>query len=115
MPYPLGAADFDDDGRIEIAYVDRPHLARELVFVRLEGGRLREIARAPGFSAHRIGDTTITAAVRISSDDRAEVLLPDADWARILAVSLSEGRITARDQGKLSAARLARATKGPCD
>ena len=25
---PVGAADFDGDGRIEIAYVDRPHLAK---------------------------------------------------------------------------------------
>ena len=112
---PVGAGDFDGDGRIEIAYVDRPHLARELVFVRLEGGRLREIARAPGFSAHRIGDTTITAAVRICSDDRAEVLLPDADWTRILAVSMSEGRINVRDLGKLSAARLVRAATEACD
>lgn len=32
----IGAGDFDGDGQTEIAYVDRPHLARELVFVRVK-------------------------------------------------------------------------------
>ena len=27
---PIGFADFDGDGRIEIAYIDRPHLAKLL-------------------------------------------------------------------------------------
>ena len=34
---PAGWGDFDGDGQTEIAYVDRPHLARELVFVRYDG------------------------------------------------------------------------------
>jgi FG-GAP-like repeat len=53
---PAGIADFDGDGRIEIAFVDRPHLLGELVFARLEGKTLREVARLGGVSNHRIGD-----------------------------------------------------------
>ena len=47
---PAAIGDLDGDGRVEIAYVDRPHLRRELVFVRLEGDRVVEIARQAGLT-----------------------------------------------------------------
>lgn len=107
---PAGVGDFDGDGRPEIAYVDRPHLARELVFVRLEAGRLTEIARAPGFSNHAIGETSIASAVR--SCGRDELLLPDLDRRRLLAVRLEAGRVVTRDAGLWAGqAGLARAAE----
>lgn len=99
---PAGIADFDGDGRPEIAYVDRPHLQRELVFVRLEGDRLVEVARAPGFTNHRIGDVGITSAVRLCGG-QAEVLLPDAGWSRLMALRLQDGQVVAQDAGPLEA------------
>jgi hypothetical protein len=94
---PAGVGDFDGDGRPEIAYVDRPHLARELVFVRRNGDRLVEVARAPGFSNHRIGEDAILSAVRDCG--AAELLLPDLDRTRLLAVRLDGGGVTMRDAG----------------
>jgi len=85
---PVAAGDLDGDGRIELAYVDRPHLARQLVILRLSGRRLTEIARLEGLTAHRIGDTTITAALRPCNEVGAEILLPDADWQGLMAVTL---------------------------
>jgi hypothetical protein len=82
---PAGFGDFDGDGQIEIAYVDRPHLARELVFIRLDGDRLREIGRVGGFSNHQIGDRAITSAVR-NCGHGDEVVLPSADWTRLMTV-----------------------------
>ena len=108
---PAGVGDFDGDGRPEIAYVDRPHLARELVFVRLQGDRLIEIARAPGLTNHRIGDRFISAAVR-TCDGIAEVILPDAAWARLVAARLDGTRIVTRDAGPFRGANsLSRATR----
>lgn len=86
-----GFGDFDSDGRTEIAYVDRPHLARELVFLRLEGNQLREVARAPGFSNHRIGDSAIQSAVRNCGSGDA-LILPSADWSRILAARIGSAK-----------------------
>lgn len=95
---PAGWGDFDGDGRIEIAYVDRPHLAQELVFVRFVGGQLTEIARAPGFSNHRIGDSHISGGVRVC-EGRDTLIVASADWARALEVHLEGGRVVSRDFG----------------
>lgn len=106
---PAGVGDFDGDGRPEIAYVDRPHLARELVFVRQQGDRLVEIARIPGLTNHRIGDRTITSGVR-TCDGISEVILPDAAWARLIAARLDGAKVVTRDAGPLQgAASLTRA------
>lgn len=95
---PAGWGDFDGDGRTEIAYVDRPHLARELVFVRLTGNRLTEIARAPGFTNHRIGDSTI-AGDTLRCGSRDVLVIASGDWSRSLAVSLGPAGITTTDLG----------------
>lgn len=97
---PAGIADFDGDGRPEIAYVDRPHLARELVFVRLQGSRLVELARIKGLSNHRIGDRAISGGVR-DCGHGPEAVLANADWTRIMAVRFTSLRPQARDIGPL--------------
>jgi hypothetical protein len=83
----IGAGDFDGDGRAEIAYVDRPHLAQELVFVRLENARLQEVDRQSGLTNHRIGDETIRSAVR---DCASDVLVMSGDWRRIMAAKIGQ-------------------------
>lgn len=83
---PAAIGDLDGDGRVEIAYVDRPHLRRELVFVRLEGDRLVELARQPGLTNHRIGEDVITSGLR-DCGAGAEVVLANADWTRLMAAT----------------------------
>ncbi len=97
---PAGIADFDGDGRIEIAYVDRPHLRRELVFVRLERGRLVEIARLPGVTNHRIGDDFISGGLR-NCGQGPELVAANADWSRLLVIGWQDGPM-ARDVGAWS-------------
>lgn len=82
---PAGIADFDGDGRAEIAYVDRPHLLAELVFVRLDGDRLIETLRLPGLTNHRIGDAFISGGVR-DCGAGAELVLASKDWTRVMRV-----------------------------
>ena len=96
--------DLDGDGRVEIAYVDRPHLRRELVFVRLEGDRVVEIARQAGLTNHRIGEDFITSGLR-DCGAGAEVVLANADWTRLMAATPTDQR----DLGPFSAAAFAAA------
>jgi len=71
---PAGIADLDGDGHIELAYIDRPHLAKR--------GGLRTCNGAP------------------------EIITASANWSRIIASRLENGRITAQDIGSFSAAAL---------
>ena len=45
---PLGAADLDGDGHLEIAYIDRPHLAKTLRVWRLRAGKLTQLPPPKG-------------------------------------------------------------------
>jgi hypothetical protein len=103
---PAGIADFDGDGQVEIAYVDRPHLVGDLVFVRLDGTRLVKTARIPGLTNHRIGDDFISGGVR-DCGQGAELILASKDWTRIIGVR--DGQ--AIDLGPLPATGL---TLPPC-
>lgn len=98
---PVGAADLDGDGHVEIAYIDRPHLAKTLRIWRFRDGRLTEVASLPGLTNHRFGDPEIHGGIR-SCGDGPEIVLADAGWSRALAVRLVSGRIETRDLGAIA-------------
>lgn len=102
---PAGVGDFDGDGRVEVAYVDRPHLLRDLVFLRLEKGALVEVARLPGLTNHRIGDRAISSGSR-NCGQGDEVVLALADWTGLVAVRLQGGAAQITPLGDYSAERL---------
>jgi hypothetical protein len=93
---PLGAADLDGDGRVEIAYVDRPHLARILRVWRYDAGRLEQIAALPGVTNHRIGEPYISGGIR-DCGDGVEIIAADAGWRHLLAIQLHAGELAARE------------------
>ncbi len=95
---PLASADLDGDGRVEIAYVDRPHLAKLLRVWRLQDGAMVEVAQLPGLTNHRIGESEIGGGVR-DCGAGPELVLADADWRRVMAVRLDGGALTARPIG----------------
>jgi hypothetical protein len=100
---PVGAADFDGDGKIEIAYVDRPHLLQMLRLVRLEGGELREIARLRGVTNHRIGWSYIPGGVRTCTG-RPEMILATGDFLANLSVfwRAEEQRLDTKAEGRFT-------------
>lgn len=95
---PLGAADLDGDGHMEIAYVDRPHLAKTLRIWRYKGQSLTEIAVEPGYSNHKIGWPFIAGGLRDCGVGQ-EMILATANWSRVMALRLENGAIKARDIG----------------
>ncbi len=91
---PAGAGDFDGDGRVDLAWIEDPHGQGELVFARVAGPAPVELARSPGWSNHRPGETAIASAVR-NCGGRVQLLLPDAGRERLLAVWIEEDMISA--------------------
>ena len=108
---PVGAADLDGDGRVEVAYVDRPHLAKTLRVWRYENQQLTQVATKPGVTNHRIGETDIAGGIRTCAG-RPEMILSDATWGRLLALRFAAGEISAQPLGDdTSRAAFARAMR----
>ena len=95
---PIGAADIDGDGILEIAYVDRPHLAKTIRIWKLQGDALIPAADLPGFTNHRIGEDTIAGGIR-NCDGTHELIVADARWQNIMAVTWTNGKFNARPLG----------------
>lgn len=85
---PVGVADLDGDGRAEVAFIDRPHLAKTLRVWRYDSGDFREIASLANVTNHRIGETDIAGGIR-DCGAGPEMIVASADWTRLLAVQLA--------------------------
>ena len=82
---PLGAADLDGDGTVEIAWIDRPHLAKTLRIFRVSGTELVEVANLRGFTNHRIGEPDIAGGIR-DCGNGPEMILATGNWFDLVAV-----------------------------
>ncbi len=82
---PIGAADMDGDGHVEIGYIDRPHLAKTLRLWRFKDGALEEVASLAGLTNHRIGEDYISGGMR-DCGKGPEMIVATANWARLVAV-----------------------------
>lgn len=97
---PIGAADFDGDGAVEIGYIDRPHLAKTLRVWRYEDRQLTEIAELAGLTNHRIGEPDIGGGVR-DCGNGPEMITASANWRDLIAIRLNKaGELDARRIGK---------------
>ncbi|MBY6004485.1 VCBS repeat-containing protein [Salipiger bermudensis] len=107
---PVGAADLDGDGQVELAYIDRPHLARQLRIWRVVPGAqaLREVASAPDLTNHRIGWDSIAGGLR-DCGAGPEMVLASGDWSRVIVARVRGGEITREALGPYSDAAMARA------
>lgn len=98
---PVGIADLDGDGRVEIAYVDRPHLARVLRVWRYVEGQLVAVASKPGLSNHRIGDGFIVGGLRRCEGEPIWMITANADWSKVVATKFDGGRLVSESLGPL--------------
>ncbi|WP_372610977.1 FG-GAP repeat domain-containing protein [Aquicoccus sp.] len=81
---PVGSADFDGDGVREIAYIDRPHLAKTLrIWSFNRDGGMRHVADVPGLTNHRIGWDYIPGGIR-DCGQGPEIITADAGWSRVM-------------------------------
>ncbi|MBB3993002.1 hypothetical protein GGR95_000621 [Sulfitobacter undariae] len=95
---PVAVADLDGDGFVELAYIDRPHLMKTLRVWRFENGALSEIATFGGVTNHRVGETDIAGGLR-DCGTGPEMIVANANWTRLMAVTLQNASLVARDIG----------------
>lgn len=95
---PVAVADLDGDGHVELAYVDRPHLARVLRVWRWRNGALAPVASAEGHTNHRIGEPDIAGGLR-DCGAGPELVTARGDWQVLLATRLEGDRLVSREIG----------------
>lgn len=95
---PIGVADLDGDGAVELAYIDRPHLAKQMRIWRFVDGALQLVAERDGLTNHRIGQDFITGGLR-DCGTGPEMVTVNADWSRVMVSRLGGGKINSDDAG----------------
>ncbi len=98
---PLGAADLDRDGRIEIAYVEKPHLSKELKIWRFSKGRLKFVAKLGDLTNHRIGQDFISGGIR-NCGHGPEIITANGNWTQVMATTFNGVRLKSRVLGPLT-------------
>jgi hypothetical protein len=93
---PIGVADFDGDGTVEVAYVETPHIGGILRILSLQDGRLVEEASWAGFSNHEIGsrELRLSAILDFDEDGYPEIFLPSARRRSLRIRRYQDGEIT---------------------
>ncbi len=96
---PAGIADFDGDGRLDIAYVQMPHVLGKLRVVTLRGGKLVEIATIDDVSNHAIGARHIRLSVvtDLNGDGVMDLAIPSLDRRSLRFLTFKGG---AREIGR---------------
>lgn len=93
---PIGVADFDGDGTVEVAYVETPHIGGILRILSLQDGSLVEEASWAGFSNHEIGsrELGLSAILDFDEDGLPEIFLPSARRRSLRVLRYQDGEIT---------------------
>ena len=95
---PVGIADFNNDGAMDIAYIDRPHLAKILRVWSYRDGSLKQVAQKQGLTNHKIGDSFITGGVQRCGSESSMITV-DSNWERLIKTSLKGDRLISEDIG----------------
>ncbi len=75
---PVGVADFDGDGKLDLASVITPHIGGLLTLYRYSPPKLEQFAQAMDTSNHRMGDLEQQVAVIVEQKGvRPTIIVPD--------------------------------------
>jgi hypothetical protein len=95
---PIGAADLDGDGRIEVAVVQTPHGEGVLKIYAFENGKFVEKASRPGYSNHDMGSAQLNlhAVGNFHGDQDNEIAVRTQDKRSMAILAYKNGTLQPR-------------------
>lgn len=99
---PAGIADYDGDGRMEVALVRMPHLVKRLELWSLGSAGLVREAQVPDVANHRLGSvhTGMAASADFDGDGIADLAVPDGTRRAVRLIGFAGG--TPHEIGRLA-------------
>jgi hypothetical protein len=97
----IGAADFDGDGIVELAWIETPHLGKILKIARREGDKIVVLASKAGLTNHHFGLGVIESAI-VNCGTSATILTADANWSQVVATRFVDEKLTSVPVGPYS-------------
>ena len=90
-----GIADFNGDGRLDIAGVWTPHIGGTLKYWTLRGDKLKQIGSIRGFSNHFIGsrDQRLSAISDVDGNGTLDLVLPSGGRDELRMIGFVKGRL----------------------
>lgn len=88
---PVPLADFDGDGRLDVAFVAMPHLVKRLDVLTFRGGELRRLTSVDDVSNHRLGSPHIgmSATGDFDGDGVIDLAVPDGSRTALRLLSFA--------------------------
>ncbi len=88
---PVGISDFNNDGRLDVAYVQTPHIGGILKVWSITNNGFELIAERRGFSNHGIGSSRVSTAKLVdhNNDGVIDIALPDQRRQKTVWITLS--------------------------
>lgn len=102
---PIGVADFYQEGKPLIAYVEKPHLDKVLRLVRREGNQLVQVEQISGITNHLIGQETVQSRIELCPNGPMIVALSN-DAQRIMTIRWIKKNHIIRDVGSAPSREL---------
>ena len=90
----IGVADFNGDGRMDIAYCQTPHLSGVVRVFTFSGRALKEIGSRSGYTNHAIGSRDLDEARIVRRPNApAEIVIPVIGRREIAVLGFRNGRL----------------------
>ncbi len=91
-------ADLDNDGKLEIAWVQTPHIGGILRVAHLVKDRLEVIDQKSGYSNHRIGQRNLCLSVLTGTTPLKTLYLATNDYTAVVGLQLVDGKLTEKNR-----------------
>lgn len=90
--------DLDNDGRVEIAWVQTPHIGGTLKIANIENKKIEVKSEISGVSNHKIGSRNLCLSVIESKGMSKTLWLPTNDYSYVWGFVFANGKISKMDE-----------------